>query len=169
MDAQTVTVPSSPAAYYRSRRDGGDDHAEAVRQVCHTFGRRAREVEPIVASVRAEWEAPTPGVEVPVIAEPDPGDPAADEIAERIGRLQDRRQRLALDAFTDTNARGELADVEATLADAEADGERLVLARIEAARREREQAEQAGSDARATAQARADAARRRPAGSGGEG
>lgn len=54
---------------------------------------------------------------------------------ENIGQLREARQRLALDALGDEDAREELGNVERELADAEAELGRIALARVEDDRR----------------------------------
>jgi hypothetical protein len=80
------------------------------------------------------------------MAEPDPLDTLGTEIEARIEALTAERQRLSLDALTDDGKARELADVEAALAGADVDLQRLTIARTETARREQAEREQADHD-----------------------
>jgi hypothetical protein len=143
----TVAAPG-PADLYRDRRDRGDGHDQAVRQVCHMYGRSPEEMAPILARARAEFENPTPEVIEPEqeIAEspaPSTFDVAENELLQKIAELQERLGELSLDALTSEDARRELTSVEQELEVADREVSRVALARREDDRRQRLAAEQA--------------------------
>jgi hypothetical protein len=143
-------VPASPTALYKTRREAGDDHAKAVRQVAHSYRRRPKELEPILVRARNEMDRPEPEAVEPPQETPEPHPLAAVEveIRARLDSLSALRQTLALDALGDKAKAEELAGVEADLAGAHAELERVPLARREAEIRERAEREQAEAAAR---------------------
>lgn len=147
MNAASSTVPSSPHKLYLARRGAGLDHATAVRDVEHSYGRR--DLGAKLELARAEHEAvkPQATVKLPEVIEPHPLDAPMVEVGARIRELTDARAVLALDALSDQDAHERLVTVERDLAAAEAERDRLQLARHEAFRREHEQTLQAEQEA----------------------
>jgi hypothetical protein len=152
-----IKRPSSPEGQYRQLREAGIDHAEAVRKVSHSYQRPTTEIARLVRRVREEVEHPAPEAPEPEPeqAEPDRFDVVETEIRGTIADLEGRRASLALDALTDERKARELGDVEARLAGARAELERVGLARAEAERRELAEHEQAKAKAVADARRRA--------------
>jgi hypothetical protein len=147
MMIETIAAPG-PSDLYRDRRDRGDDHDQAVRQVCHMYGRSPQELGPTLERARAEFENPTPEIIEPEqeIAEspaPSTFDVAESELQQKIAELQERRGELSLDALTSEDARRELTSVEQELEAADREVCRVALARREDDRRQRLAAEQA--------------------------
>ncbi len=69
----------------------------------------------------------------------------------QIGRLEQARARLSLDALRDPDVREEVADIEHQISDAEREIERIALARTEGERRERQAVVDAEAERRAVA------------------
>ena len=155
MSTISPTVPSSPSAYYLSRREAGSDHDTAVAEVQHSYGRR--DLGRVLEQARTQYENPPEAIEpVPEVEPvPDAFPAAEDEIRAKIAALTERRQRASPDALTDPAKRSQLAELTAELAGAEAELELIGLARLEADRLEREQAEQADRERTDAALARA--------------
>lgn len=155
--AAPVRTPGSPEAQYRMLREGGHGHAEAVRKVSHSYQRPTTEIARLVRRVREEVERPTPEAPEPepVEQEPDRFDAVETEIRGTIADLEQTRASLALDALTDERKARELGDVEARLAGARAELERVGLARTEAERRELAEHEEAKAKAVADTRRRA--------------
>ncbi len=152
-----VRTPGSPEAQYRQLREGGHGHAQAIRKVSHSYQRPVNEIERLVRRVREEIERPAPEAEPEPVeqAEPDRFDAVETEIRGTIAELERSRASLALDALSDERKARELGDVEARLAGARAELERVGLARTEAERRELAEHEEAKAKATADARRRA--------------
>jgi hypothetical protein len=145
----TVAAPG-PADLYSDRRNRGDNHDQAARQVCHSYQRSASEMAPILERARAEFEDPAPEIIEPEqeIAEsqPSPFDIAASEIRVKLEGLTERRQELSLDALTNDDARQELSGVERDLEAGERELVRVELARREDQRRQRQGRDEAEAE-----------------------
>jgi hypothetical protein len=112
----------------------------------------------MVRAVRQEIEHPPPKAPEPEPVEqpePDRFDAVETEIRGTIAELEGSRASLALDALDDERKARELGDVEARLAGARAELERVGLARAEAERRELAEHEEAKAKAVADARRRA--------------
>jgi len=160
MSTTITRTPGSPTDQYRKLREGGDDHERAVAAVAHSYQYTSAQVEEMMKRPRREVEYPEPVAEpepepVAETPEPDRFDVVESEIRARIAQHEQARSTLALDALTDDAKARELADVEARLAGAQAELERLGLARAEAQRREKAELKQAERQAREDRQKRA--------------
>jgi hypothetical protein len=144
---ETIAAPG-PSDLYRDRRERGDNHDEATRQVCHSYQRSPQELRPILERARAEFENPAPEIIEPEQEVPAPSqfDTAEAELRANLVALNDRRQELSLDALTNDDARQELSGVERDLEAGERELVRIELARREDDRRQRQAREQAEAE-----------------------
>jgi hypothetical protein len=152
------SVPSGAAGQYRARRAAGSDHDKAIAETEHAFGRRdlgeklGRVRDELVREQNAQVE-PDPE---PIVVEEPAMDAATAEIAGRIETLTAERQALALDCLHSSARASDLVKVEAALAAARLELERIPLAAAELLRRQSAADEHAQHEARAAAKGRAD-------------
>jgi hypothetical protein len=156
----STIAPASPSQHYLSLRETGSGHESALQAVAHAYGRTPQELlDNGVANLWDQLQRSEPvAVEQPQDDQrsADPFTAAETGARARIDSLTALRQPLALDAIGSADKRQELDGVEADLAAAESELERIRLARQESAKREREQAQQARQARREKAQARVD-------------
>jgi DNA repair exonuclease SbcCD ATPase subunit len=150
-------VPQSPVQVYVARRRQGVTHERALGDAARSYGRRPKDLEARLERARRDFEGPEREVPEPTaeVPEPSPFDALEGEVNAKLAALAEARQRLSLDALTDEDARLELANVEDENRAAEAELERLALARTESSRRDREAEEKVERELRQAAAARA--------------